>query len=181
MPHPHPAESGARAVALVRAGKQAKQIAVELGIHPVTLSKWLRQDDINHGLRPGIPEWPTVTYRRPASAAVSSGHEPKTSNGSSDRFRPCGRSAADSAEESQMARILRSPQGPESAYLAYISVFVTAKWRFLRAPNGIRTHTWAGLSRLPLPVGPWGPVVAESSESALRPDRRRSRREYRPR
>lgn len=30
-----------------------KQTAVELGIHPVTPSKWLRQDDIDHGLRPG--------------------------------------------------------------------------------------------------------------------------------
>ena len=39
----------------MRAGKQAKQTAVELGIHPVTLSKWLRQDDIDHGRRPGTP------------------------------------------------------------------------------------------------------------------------------
>ncbi len=53
MPRPYPAEFRARAVALVRAGKPAKQTAVELGIHPVTLSKWLRQDDIDHGLRPG--------------------------------------------------------------------------------------------------------------------------------
>jgi transposase-like protein len=29
----------------VRAGKQAKQTAVELGIHPVTLSNWIRQDE----------------------------------------------------------------------------------------------------------------------------------------
>lgn len=42
-------------IALVRAGKQAKQTAVELGIRPVTLSKWLRQDHIDHGLRPGTP------------------------------------------------------------------------------------------------------------------------------
>ncbi len=44
-----------RAIALVRVGKPADQTAVELGIHPVTLSKWLRQDDIDHGLRPGKP------------------------------------------------------------------------------------------------------------------------------
>lgn len=55
MPRPYPAEFRARAVALVRAGKQAKQTAVELGIHPVTLSKWLRQDDIDNGRRPGTP------------------------------------------------------------------------------------------------------------------------------
>lgn len=39
----------------MRAGKQAKQTAVELGIHPVTLSNWIRQDDIDNGLRPGVP------------------------------------------------------------------------------------------------------------------------------
>ncbi|MFF7559503.1 transposase [Streptomyces pseudovenezuelae] len=47
MPRPYPPEFRARAIALVRAGKQAKQTAGELGIHPVTLSKWLRQDDID--------------------------------------------------------------------------------------------------------------------------------------
>lgn len=54
MPRPYPPEFRARAIALVRAGKQAKQTAVELDIHPVTLAKWLRQDDIDHGRRPGI-------------------------------------------------------------------------------------------------------------------------------
>ncbi|WP_063004038.1 hypothetical protein [Nocardia salmonicida] len=43
----------ASAIALVRAGKQAKQTTVELDIHPVTLSKWVRQDEIDRGLRPG--------------------------------------------------------------------------------------------------------------------------------
>lgn len=52
MPRPYPPEFRARAIALVRAGKQAKQTAVELGIHPVTLSKWLRQDDIDNGPAP---------------------------------------------------------------------------------------------------------------------------------
>ncbi|GGJ09652.1 hypothetical protein GCM10010121_020010 [Streptomyces brasiliensis] len=39
----------------MRAGKEQKQTAVDLGIHPVTLSKWLRQDDIDidNGRRPG--------------------------------------------------------------------------------------------------------------------------------
>jgi transposase-like protein len=36
----------------VRAEKEQKQTAVDLGIHPVTLSKWLRQDDIDNGRRP---------------------------------------------------------------------------------------------------------------------------------
>ncbi|AAT89176.1 transposase [Leifsonia xyli subsp. xyli str. CTCB07] len=54
MPRPYPQEFRARAVALVRAGKQAKQTAVELGIHPLTLSNWIRQDDIGNGRRPDV-------------------------------------------------------------------------------------------------------------------------------
>lgn len=53
MPRPYPPEFRARAIALVRAGKEQKQTAAELGIHPVTLSNWLKQDDIDHGRRSG--------------------------------------------------------------------------------------------------------------------------------
>ena len=34
-------------------GPQVKQTALDLGIHEVTLHNWLRQDDIDHGRRPG--------------------------------------------------------------------------------------------------------------------------------
>lgn len=63
MPRPYPPEFRARAIALVRAGKQANQTAVELDIHPVTLSKWLRQDDIDNGLRPGVPSSESAELR----------------------------------------------------------------------------------------------------------------------
>src|SRR6478609_1722536 len=63
MPRPYPPEFRARAVALVRTGKQAKQTAVELGIHPVTLSKWIRQDEIDRGLRPGTSSVESVQLR----------------------------------------------------------------------------------------------------------------------
>ena len=63
MPRPYPPEFRARAIALVRADKQAKQTAVELGIHPVTLSKWLRQDDIDNGRRPGTPSSESAELR----------------------------------------------------------------------------------------------------------------------
>lgn len=53
MPRAYPAEFRARAIPLVRAGKQQRQTAEELGIHPVTPAKWLRQDDIDNGRRPG--------------------------------------------------------------------------------------------------------------------------------
>lgn len=60
MPRPYPPEFRARAIALVRAGKQT---VVELGIHPVTLSKWLRQDDIDNGRRPGTPSSESAELR----------------------------------------------------------------------------------------------------------------------
>lgn len=44
-------------------GKPANQTAAELGIHLVTLSKWLRQDDIDHGLRPGKPSAESTELR----------------------------------------------------------------------------------------------------------------------
>lgn len=40
---------------LVQAGKPQKQTAADLGIHPVTLSKWIKQDVIDRRARPGVP------------------------------------------------------------------------------------------------------------------------------
>jgi len=73
MPRPYPPEFRARAIALVRAGKQAKQTAVELGIHPVTLSKWLRQDDVDNGRRPGTPSSPSGRCRTGRQAREAPG------------------------------------------------------------------------------------------------------------
>lgn len=68
MPRPYPAEFRARAIALVRAGKPQKQTADDLGIHPVTLSKWLKQDDIDRSIRARRPnERIGRTTSRPAS------------------------------------------------------------------------------------------------------------------
>lgn len=53
MPRAYPAEFRARAVALVRAGKEQRQTAADLGIHPVTLAKWVKQDRIDRGETPG--------------------------------------------------------------------------------------------------------------------------------
>ena len=55
MPRAYPREFRARAIALVRAGKQQKQTAEELGIHPITLAKWLRQDRVDRGEVDGVP------------------------------------------------------------------------------------------------------------------------------
>lgn len=54
VPRACPPEFLARAIALVRAGKPQKQTAYELDIHPVTLSKWVKQDHIDRGEIPGV-------------------------------------------------------------------------------------------------------------------------------
>jgi transposase len=63
MPRAYPSEFRARAVALVRAGKQQRQTAEELGIHPITLSKWLRQDRIDRGEIEGVPSSESAELR----------------------------------------------------------------------------------------------------------------------
>lgn len=54
MPRPYPPEFRARAVALIRSGKQVKQTAYELGISAGCLHNWVRQDQIDRGERPGV-------------------------------------------------------------------------------------------------------------------------------
>ncbi len=49
MPRPYPPEFRARAVALVRSGKQVKQTAYELGISAGCLHVWLKQDRVDRG------------------------------------------------------------------------------------------------------------------------------------
>lgn len=63
MPRPYPPEFRARAIALVREGRQVKQTAADLDIHAVTLHNWLRQDDIDHGQRPGLNTRESVELR----------------------------------------------------------------------------------------------------------------------
>ncbi|MGP5197567.1 IS3-like element ISAar24 family transposase [Brachybacterium alimentarium] len=63
MPRPYPPEFRARAIALVREGRQVKQTALDLGIHEVTLHNWLRQDDIDHGRRPGLSSQESAELR----------------------------------------------------------------------------------------------------------------------
>ena len=56
MPKPFPKEFREDVVRVARgrdAGVTLEQIAADFGIHPMTLSKWLRQADIDDGVRPG--------------------------------------------------------------------------------------------------------------------------------
>jgi transposase len=56
MPRPFPREFREDVVRVARsrdAGVTLEQIAADFGIHPMTLSKWLRQADVDDGSRPG--------------------------------------------------------------------------------------------------------------------------------
>lgn len=54
MPRPYPPEFRFRAVALVRAGKPITTAAIELSISAAALHKWVRQDQVDRGERPGL-------------------------------------------------------------------------------------------------------------------------------
>ncbi|SKU47068.1 transposase IS3/IS911 [Mycobacteroides abscessus subsp. abscessus] len=57
MPKPFPREFRADVVRVARerdAGVTLEQIAADFGIHPMTLSKWMRQADVDDGDRPGV-------------------------------------------------------------------------------------------------------------------------------
>ena len=56
MPKPFPREFREDVVRVARgrgAGVTLEQIAADFGIHPMTLSKWIRQADIDDGVRAG--------------------------------------------------------------------------------------------------------------------------------
>ena len=63
MPRPHPPEFRARAIALVRSGKQVKQTAHELGISAGCLHGWIKQDQIDRGEIPGTTTVESVELR----------------------------------------------------------------------------------------------------------------------
>ena len=57
MPKPFPREFRDDVVRVARdrpAGVTLEQIAADFGVHPMTLSKWLRQAAVDDGDRPGV-------------------------------------------------------------------------------------------------------------------------------
>ena len=57
MPRPYPREFRDDVVRVARNrddGVTIEQIAADFGIHPMTLSKWMRQADVDDGDRPGV-------------------------------------------------------------------------------------------------------------------------------
>jgi transposase len=58
VPKPYPQEFRDDVVAIARgreAGVTLEQIAADFGVHPMTLTKWMRQAAIDAGERPGAP------------------------------------------------------------------------------------------------------------------------------
>ena len=57
MPKPYPREFRDDVVRVARRrdpGVTLEQIAADFGIHPMTLSKWLRQARVDEGTQPGV-------------------------------------------------------------------------------------------------------------------------------
>ena len=66
MPRPYPREFRDDVVRVARNredGVTIEQIAADFGIHPMTLSKWMRQADIDGGAKPGTSRTESVELR----------------------------------------------------------------------------------------------------------------------
>lgn len=66
MPRPYPREFRDDVVRVARNredGVTIEQIATDFGIHPMTLTKWMRQAAIDAGAKPGISRTESVELR----------------------------------------------------------------------------------------------------------------------
>lgn len=58
VPKPYPCEFREGVVRFARnreAGVTLAQVGVGFGVHEITLSKWMRQADVEDGAKPGVP------------------------------------------------------------------------------------------------------------------------------
>ena len=66
MPRPYPKEFRDDVVRVARNredGVTIEQIAADFGMHPMTLSKWMRQADVDDGAKPGTSRTESVGLR----------------------------------------------------------------------------------------------------------------------
>ena len=66
MPRPYPRGFGDDVVRVVRNredGVRIEQIATDVGIHPMTLTKWMRRADVDDGAKPGTSRIESVELR----------------------------------------------------------------------------------------------------------------------
>ena len=54
MPKSYPPEFKARVLALLKAGRSIRQVALELELSEATIYTWRKQDEIDSGARPGL-------------------------------------------------------------------------------------------------------------------------------
>ncbi|WP_043962021.1 transposase [Micromonospora haikouensis] len=66
MPKPYPREfrSVVRIARDREAGVTVKHIANDFGVHPMTLFKWLRQADVDAGVKPGVSGGESAELRK---------------------------------------------------------------------------------------------------------------------
>jgi transposase-like protein len=72
LPKPHPTEFREDVARVARnrgPGVTLEQIAADFGVHPITLSKWLRRADTDEGARPATASVSRPSCARPASAS----------------------------------------------------------------------------------------------------------------
>jgi transposase len=68
VPKPYPKEFRDDVVRVARNrddGVTIEQIATDFGVHPMTLSKWLRQSDVDDGAKPGMTRTESAELREP--------------------------------------------------------------------------------------------------------------------
>ena len=67
MPKPYPQEFRDDVVKVARSrpgGTTLEQVAADFGVHPMTLSKWMRQAAIDDGDRPGVSSTESAELRQ---------------------------------------------------------------------------------------------------------------------
>ena len=94
MPKSYPPEFRARAIELCRAGAAAGKIARDLGVSEATIYRWVAQEEVDLGERPGTPSGELtelakarsrikeLELTRKASALFSEGEERPAPKGS---------------------------------------------------------------------------------------------------
>ena len=110
-------------------GVTLEQIAADFGVHPMTLSKWMRQADVEDGAKPGVDPDESAELREPRSADPAAGageRGPAPGGGVSVAGEPAGKRlyplvselAADGIPVAVTCRVLKLARQPYYRWLA---------------------------------------------------------------
>jgi putative transposase len=136
VPKPYPREFRDDVVRVARSrddGVTMEQIAADFGVHPLTLSKWMRQADVDDGVRSGTSTSDSAELRdaRRRTKAVGAGERsPAPGRGLSVAVQPAGKRlyphvselAADGIPVAVTCRVLKLARQP---YYRWLSAPVT--------------------------------------------------------